>query len=89
MNLQMLLRVIKQPRADAHLVIMILEDVEMPAALASLPEFGVVRQFGERNRTEAEFVVELHYRCSRGDREDLCIREKLAAQQEGLLLDAP
>ena len=88
MDFQMLLRVVEQACANAHLVVVALEYVEMAASFAAFPEFGVVGKFGERHRTEAEFVVHLHHCGTRGDGEDLCIREEPSGKEEGLLLDA-
>ena len=59
----------------------------MAAALAALPELGIVRELGERDGTEAELVVHLHHRRAGGDGEDLGVREELPGQDERLLLD--
>ena len=56
-DFQVLLRVIQQARADAHLVVVALQDVKMAAALAALPKLRIVCQFGEGDRPETEFTV--------------------------------
>ena len=88
MDGQMFPGVVQQSGADAHLVVVALQDVEVAAALAALPELRIVREFGEGDRPEAEFIVHLHHGGTRGDGEDLGIREEFAREDESLLLDA-
>ena len=83
----MLLRIIEKPGADTHLVVMALEDVEMPAPFAAFPELRIVRQFRKGDGTEAELLVHLHHGCTGGDVEDLGVREEFPGEDEGLLLD--
>ena len=71
----MLLGVVQEPGAQAHAVAVLLEDLEIPASLASFPEFRVVRKFGERYRPESKLVVHLHDSRSCGDAEYLGLRE--------------
>ena len=85
---QVLLRVVEQAGADAHLVVMAAEYVEVAAALAALPEFGVVGEFGERDGPEPELVVHLHHGGTGRYREYLGIGKELSREYEGLLLDS-
>ena len=85
----MLLGIVEQAGADAHLIVVALEDVEMAAALTALPKFRIVSEFRVGNGAEAELVVHLHNGGAGSDREDLGVREETAGEQEGLFLDAP
>ena len=84
----MFFRIEEQTGAKAQPVFVAGEDVEIPAALTAFPEFGIVGEFGERHRPETEFVIHFHYRRTGGYRENLRVREKLAGEDESLLLDA-
>ena len=77
-HLDVFFGVVKQTCAETHLVIVGFQDLEVSAALATLPEFGVVCECGEGHRPEAEFIVHLHYGCAGGDAEDLRVREFLS-----------
>ena len=84
----MLLRVVEQPRAEAHPVIVVLQYLEIPASLASFPEFRVVSQFRKGHRPEPEFIVHLHHGSPCGYAEYLCIGEQFARKPEYALLDS-
>ena len=86
-DFKMLLGVVKQTGADAHLVVVALKDVEMTAALAAFPELRIVGEFGKRHRPEAELVIHLHHSRSGSDGEDFRIGEEPPGEQESLLLD--
>ncbi len=88
-NLQVLLGVVEQARADAHFIIMAFQNLEMAASLAAFPEFRVVGQFAERNGPEAEFVIHFHHGRTGRNGEYLRVGEEFAGENEGLLLDAP
>ena len=87
MDDKVLLRVIQKACADAHLVVVALENLEVPAALAAFPELGVVGELREGDGTESELVVHLHDGRSGGDGEYLGVGEEPAREQEGLFLD--
>ena len=76
MDGKVLVGVVEQPGADAHIIIVTLENLEMPATLAALPELGIVRKFTERNWTETEFIIHLHHGGPRAYGEYLGIGEQ-------------
>ena len=84
---QMLLGIVQQAGAKAHPVFVRLQNVEISAALAALPELRIVRKFGVRHWAEAEFVIHLHHGRSCGDRENLSLGEELAGQDKCLFLN--
>lgn len=77
LDLDMLGRVVEKSGAETHLEVVGLQNTVVSAALATSPEFRVVCEKCERNRSEADFVVHLHNRSSGRDTEDLCFREQL------------
>jgi len=80
-------RIVQHAGTQAAGIIVPLEDVEIRAAFASLPELGVVRQFGEGDRLIAQRRVDPHDLQARRQAENLRLREFLARQLERFLLD--
>ena len=87
-NLKMFRRIVEKAGTQTHLELVRFEYVIVAATLATLPEFGIVGQRREGNRTEPQFIVHLHHGCSGGDAEYLGFGEALARELEDAALDA-
>ena len=83
----MLSGIVEHARAKAARIIVAQQHIIIHAALATLPEGRIVRQFGESHGHIAQFRIDFHHRQSRGETENLCIGETLAGQLESFVFD--
>ena len=80
-------RVVEHAGTKAAGIIVPLKDVEVRAALTSLPELGVLRKLRESDRLITQRGVDPHDLQARRQTEDLCLGILFTGELEGLLLD--